>query len=297
MPEIKLSILIVTYNSATDIEPCLNSIQFAGEYELIIVDNCSQDQTREILRNSPALARHHRHQLIFNPKNYGYARANNQGLALARGEYLLLLNPDTVLTPDALNLTVQFLDENPDVAAVAPRLLNPDRTNQLSVRSFPTFSSVLWEMTGIPRLFPKFKQIGTWRLRYFDHEQFQYVQQPMASCLMFRRSILIALNGFDEHFPIYYNDVDLCYRLFLLGGKIAYLPWVKVVHKLGASTGQIKPKMIYENHRSLFRFLKKHNTGLPFFFKALILLPLLEISALCRVIIYRLKNRLTVKRA
>jgi GT2 family glycosyltransferase len=290
MPDRKLSIIIVSYNSAADIEPCLNSIQFSGSYEIIIVDNASQDRTREILENTPALARHPDHRLVFNPRNLGYARANNQGLALAGGEYVLLLNPDTVLAPDALDLMVRFLDTHPDVAAVAPKLLNPDRTVQLAIRSFPTFSSVLLELTGLPRLFPRWRAINAWRRRDFDYEKFQFVDQPMASCLLFRHQTLTQLGGFDEQFPIYYNDVDLCYRLRQQGGKIAYLPEAKVVHKLGASTAPLKNKMIYETHRSLFRFLKKHNPGPLFSLQAVILLPLLELSALIRVLIYRLKK-------
>ncbi len=280
----KLSIIIVTYNSARDIEPCLDSIKFDDTYEIIVIDNASKDETQAIL------ARRNNLKTVSNNQNLGYARANNQGLELARGEYLLLLNPDTVLTPAALNLLATFLDQNPDVAAVAPRLLNPDSSQQLSIRSFPTFSSVMWELTGLARLFPHCGWLNKWRRRDFDYERFQYVQQPMASCLLFRRAVLSQLGGLDESFPIYYNDVDLAFRLYLAGEKIAYLPTARVYHKLGASTSQMKPKMIYENHRSLFRFLKKYNSGLPFLLKALILLPLLELSALCRVIIYRLKK-------
>ncbi|MGC8797787.1 MAG: glycosyltransferase family 2 protein [candidate division WOR-3 bacterium] len=289
-PEIKLSVLIVTYNSAADIEPCLAAINFSGSYEIIIIDNASQDRTRPLLTTSPALTRHPNHQLIFNPKNFGYARANNQGLALARGEYILLLNPDTVPEPDALNLLVRFLDTNPEVAAVAPQLINPDRTVQPSIRSFPTFSSVLLELTGLPRLIPHSRRLNAWRRRDLNYQQFQFVDQPMASCLLCRRQVLTDLGGFDQQFPIYYNDVDLCYRLRQQGGKIAYLPEAKVVHKLGASTSKVKPKMIYENHRSLFRFLKKHNPGPIFLPKAVILLPLLELSALARALLHRLKN-------
>ncbi|MEO0019718.1 MAG: glycosyltransferase family 2 protein [candidate division WOR-3 bacterium] len=284
----KVSIIIVTYNSAEDIKACLGSIRCSSDFETIVIDNASRDKTREILLSysAPHL------KLILNEKNLGYACANNQGAAASQGEYLLFLNPDTIIRDDALDRMVEFLDKNPLVAAVAPRLLNPDGTKQLSIRSFPTFSSVLWEMTGLPRIFPKFKKIGKWRLRYFDYDKFQYVEQPMASCLLIRRTVFTELGGFDETFPIFYNDVDLSYRLYQKGGRTAYLPEARVYHKLGASTGQIKPKMVYEAHRSLFRFLKKYNTGAPFFLKAVVLLPLLEISALIRVINWQLHNRL-----
>ncbi|MGQ9707436.1 MAG: glycosyltransferase family 2 protein [bacterium] len=282
----KLSCIIVTYNSARDIAACLNSIRFNGDYETIVIDNNSKDETKMILARFPDI------KLIVNQHNLGYARANNQGLKLAQGEYVLFLNPDVILKPDALGIMVDFLNKNPAVAAVAPRLLNPDGSKQLSIRSFPTASSVLCEMTGLPRLLPGFKALGRWRLRYFDYESFQYVEQPMASCLLFRRSIVSKLGGFDETFPIFYNDVDLSYRLYQQGGKIAYLPQAQVYHKLGASTSPLKPRMVYEAHRSLFRFLKKHNAGVPFFLKAIVLLPLLEIAALIRVLNWYLHNKL-----
>lgn len=285
---VKLSIIIVTYNSAKDIAACLESLKFRGrrvqeedEYEIIVVDNASSDETRDILARFPDL------RLVFNDKNLGYARANNQGVALARGEYLLFLNPDTILEPDAIDRLVEFLDRHPDVGAVAPRLLNPDGSQQLSIRSFPTFKSVLYEMVGLSRLFPG-TRFGSWRLRSFDYNRPAFIQQPMASCLLIRRSVFAELGGFDERFPIYYNDVDLSFRMHQKGYKTAYLPQSRVYHKIGASTDPLKTKMIFENHRSLFRFLAKHDKSRLFYLKALLLLPLLEITALLRVLNYRL---------
>ncbi|MEO0022204.1 MAG: glycosyltransferase family 2 protein [candidate division WOR-3 bacterium] len=286
----KLSIIIVTYNSAADIEACLKSVRPVVPHEVIIIDNASSDRTRQLLEQAVTSGAHPQLRIIYNPANYGYARANNQGMALARGEYILLLNPDTVLFPDAIDRMVEYLDRHPEAAGVAPRLLNPDGTTQLSIRSFPTFSSVLWELTGLPRIFPNCARINRWRRRDFDYEKFQYVEQPMASCLLLRRSILGALGGFDERFPIYYNDVDLCYRIYQQGSRLAYLPEAKVTHRLGASTSPLKTKMIYENHHSLFRFLSKYDRKPSFILKAVILLPLLELSALLRVLLFRLKK-------
>jgi len=278
---LKLSIIIVTYNSAADIVPCLESIAFAGDYEIIVIDNASRDQTRALLARFPQI------KLISNEQNLGYARANNQGIALARGEYALLLNPDTVIQSGAIDLLVKYLDTHPEIAAVAPRLLYPDNTPQLSIRSFPTFTSVIWEITTLPRIFPHCRTLGRWRRRYFDYETPAIVEQPMASCLLIRRAVLNELGGFDENFPIYYNDVDLSYRMHKKGYKTAYLPSSRVYHKLGASTEPLKKKLIFENHRALFKYLKKHNTGAPFWLKAIILLPLLEIAALIRVLIHK----------
>lgn len=281
----KLSVLIVTYNSESDIKPCLDSLTAAKDQtEIIVIDNASQDRTREILQTYPGI------KTIFNRKNLGYARANNQGVALSKGDYILILNPDTEVPSRSIQLLVEHLDQNPEVAVVAPRLLNPDNSTQLSIRSFPTFSSVLVEITGLPRLFPKLRRLSRWRRRDFDYEKPGFVEQPMASCLLIRRSVFLELDGFDENFPIYYNDVDLSYRMFRKGYKTYYLPSARVVHKIGGSTNPLKPKMIFENHRALFRFLKKHTPKTRFAFQAIILLPLLEFSALLRVLYWHLTH-------
>ncbi len=278
----KLSIIIITYNSATDIGSCLEAINFTGDFEIIVIDNASQDHTREILNRYPNL------KLLLNSKNLGYAHANNQGLSLARGEYILLLNPDAVVTPGAIDLLVAYLDQNPAVAAVAPKLLNPDGSTQLSIRSFPTFCSVLAELCGISRILPA---LDTWRRRSFDYEKPAFVEQPMASCLLIRHSVLKKMGGFDERFPIFYNDVDLSYRLNQQGYQTYYLPTARVYHKLGASTTPLKTKMIFENHRSLFRYLKKHTPPKLFWLQAVLLLPLLEISALVRILLWHLRKK------
>ncbi len=281
----KLSVVIVTWNSASDIETCIDSIHFSQEFELIVIDNASNDETRAIL------SRYHHLKLISNSTNTGYAHANNQGIRSATGEYVLLLNPDTRIEFDALDIMAEFLDTHPEVAAVAPRLVNPDGSTQHSIRTLPTAGSVFADVIGLSRLFPYSPVFGRWRLRYFDYDQPALVEQPMASCLLFRRQVLESLNGFDERFPIFYNDVDLSRRMADSGLKTMYLPDASVVHKRGASTSQVRTKMVWEAHRSLFRYLAKHDRSGMFPLKAIILLPLLELSALVRVLAHRLRRR------
>jgi N-acetylglucosaminyl-diphospho-decaprenol L-rhamnosyltransferase len=281
----KLSVVIVTWNSATDIETCIDSINSGGQFEVIVVDNASTDATRD------KLAAYHHLNLVKNERNYGYARANNQGLKQTSGEYVLLLNPDTRLGLGALDRLSDWLDQHPETAAVAPRLVNPDGSTQLSMRSLPTAGSVLCELLGFARLLPNSRVFGRWRMKYFDYERQAEVEQPMASCLMFRRKVLEDLGGFDENFPIFYNDVDLSKRMKDAGLKTVYLPDARVVHKRGASTSKVRPKMITASHRSLFRYLRKHDHSGLFWLKAIVLLPLLEASAALRILAYRLTRR------
>jgi GT2 family glycosyltransferase len=298
---VKLSVLIVTWNSAADIDACIDSINYGEEFEVIVVDNASTDATPGLLHQ------HHHLRLIENSSNLGYAGANNQGIKLATGEYVLLLNPDTRIDLGALDTLARYLDEHPAVGAVAPRLVSPDGTTQFSIRSLPTSASLFWELVGLSRLFPKSHLFGRWRMKYFDYSRTAEVEQPMASCLMLRRTALDSLapspaslvpspsslvpRVMDEQFPIFYNDVDLSKRMADAGWKTVYVADARVVHRHGASTKQVRAKMIPESHRSAFRYLRKHDRSGLFWVKAVVLLPLFEVTSLLRVIAYRLRRR------
>lgn len=289
----KLSIVVVTWNSAADIDACIDSINYAEDFEVIVVDNASSDATVENLHG------HHHLKLVENASNLGYARGSNQGLTLATGEYVLLLNPDTRIELGALDTLSRYLDEHPKVGAVAPRLVSPDGSTQFSIRSLPTSASLFWELIGLARLFPKSRVFGRWKMKYFDYEQTAEVEQPMASCLMLRKSALDSIIPpsslltpplLDESFPMFYNDVDLSKRMADAGWKTVYLPNARVVHRHGASTRQVRTKMITESHRSAFRYLRKHDRSGLFWLKAIVLLPLFELTSLLRVIAYRLSR-------
>jgi GT2 family glycosyltransferase len=282
---VKLSVVIVTWNSAEDIESCLSTLNYAGDFEVLVVDNGSQDRTADIV------AGWHNVDLLRNDRNLGYARANNQGIAATTGDYVLLLNPDTRLELGTIDKLTDCLDARPDLAAVAPRLVNDDGTTQDSVRSFPTPSNVLWEVTGLARLFPRSRSLNRWFLRGFDYERDSLVDQPMASCLLIRRTVLAQLGGFDERFPIFYNDVDLSRRMRDAGHKTLYLNSVRVFHKRGASTGKARARMIRESHRSLFAYLRKHDRSGLFWLKAIWLLPLVQLTAELRVLAWRLSAK------
>jgi GT2 family glycosyltransferase len=281
----KLSVVIVCWNSAEDVEACIDSVNSRHQFELIVVDNASTDDTVR------RLAHYHHLTLIQNQANLGYARANNQALARCRGEYVLLLNPDTKLDLGAPDLLTDYLDTHPDVSAVASMLVNPDGSTQLSVRSLPTAASVLWELTGLSRLFPMNHTFGRLRMRWFDYDKEQQVEQPMASCLLFRTAVLRELGGLDERFPIFCNDVDLSRRMKDQGLVTAYLPGARVIHKRGASTSQVRARMIWESHRSLFRYLRKHDHSGWFWLRSVWLLPMLEFAALVRVTALRLSRQ------
>lgn len=278
-----VSVIVVTWNSEQEIISCLNSIvkQKADypELEIILVDNNSQDKTKELVKKEFGEV-----VLINNKRNLGYARANNQGLSRARGEYILLVNPDVILTDNFLAPLVDFLEKHKEVGAVAPKLLNPDLSVQKSIRSFPDYQILLWEISGLAKLMPYHKIFGKWRLAYFNYDKEQEIEQPMTSCLLVRKLVFDAIGYFDERFEMFFNDVDLCRRMISAGWKIYYLPHSFAIHNRGSSTRKVRNRMIFSMHKSLYHYFEKYDKSGWFGFKKLFIYPILLFSAILRAL-------------
>jgi len=277
-----VSIIIVTWNSEKYIKPCLLSILRQKDFnfkdfEVIVIDNNSKDNTVSIIENefSEVL-------LIKNSFNQGFAKANNQGLKIVKGEYVFFLNPDTQLQDHFFPPMLNFFERNQKVGAIAPKMLNPDFSTQPSIRSFPDYPILFWEITGLAKFFPNHRIFGKWRMAYFDYNQLSEIDQPMASCLLVRKRAIDDVGYFDENFPMFYNDVDLCYRFKKAGWPIYYLPKSFVIHERGASTKRVRAKMIFSMHRSLYHYFEKHDNSKSFKIKKTILHPLLIFTAILR---------------
>ncbi|MFN3652442.1 MAG: glycosyltransferase family 2 protein [Armatimonadota bacterium] len=252
-----LSVVIVNWNTRELLRDCLASLWAARphsglETEVIVVDNASADGSAAMVASEFPEVR-----LIANTENRNYAAGNNQGLALASGRAVLLLNPDTVVPPEALPSLVRDLAEHPGAGAVSPALVYPDGRIQPSVRGFPSPAALVGELTGLARLFPG-SALGAYRVGDLPPDRATSVDQPMASAFMLRREALDQVGFFDEQFPLFFNDVDLCYRLKQAGWEILYDPRVRVVHVGGASTRQVRPQAIRMSHEGLKRFYATH---------------------------------------
>ncbi len=255
----KISIIIVTWNSSSEIVACLDSVyaQYDVPCEVIVIDNASADNTVALINNYVGSI-----LLISNKRNLGFAQATNQGLARTVGNYILLLNPDTFLQPGALNLMASFMDSNPRVGAVGPQLLNADGTIQPSCREFPRPAHFIWEFTGLAWLFPNHPVFGSWRMGYFDHQSQREVDQPMGACLMVRKTAVDQIGPMDsQKFPMFFNEVDWCFRLRQSGGKIFFFPQARVTHLQGVSIKKARLAMTVSSHRSLAAFFGKHHSG------------------------------------
>lgn len=254
-----LSVLIVNWNTRELLRACLRSIHTfppRGPHEVIVVDNASTDGSAEMVKaDFPSVC------LIASPKNTGYAHGNNLAFAAASGDWLLTLNPDTEFVDDSLQRSIDLLEERPKIGCLGAKLIYPDGRTQNSVRGWPTFRGILGDQTGLGRRFSK-GALDSYRLTAFDYEKEQLAPQPMGTFLLFRRKALESVGDparpFDEGFPIFFNEVDLLYRLHRAGWECLYSPSVRVVHHGGESTKQVRKSMIWESHRSLVRFLRKH---------------------------------------
>ena len=223
--------------------------------ETIVVDNRSNDESVEIVRkNFPRVV------LIAETDNHGYAKGNNIGIAKAKGEYILTLNSDTVLSDDVLAKSVDLLESKPECGCLAIKLVGTDGKPQRSIRGFPTVRGIFGDITGLGKLFPFF---DSYRLTRFDYEKSQDAAQPMGTFLMFRGSILKENPGpFDEQFPIFFNEVDLLLQMQKKGYKCWYESSLSIKHFGGESTKQVKKSMVWESHRSLIRYFSKNLHGL-----------------------------------
>jgi len=286
----ELSICIVSWNTRELLDACLVSIRAIPDRitrEVIVVDNASADGTAEMVRiNHPDAT------LIANDANVGYAAGNNQAIAASTGELILLLNPDIVVLERALDTLADFLRGRTQVAAVAPRLALMDGATQASCRSFPTPDVVLYEALGLSRLFPRSRRFGKYRMTWWDYDDERAVDQPMASALMLRAEVLAQVGEMDEQFPIFFNDVDLCKRLWDAGWEIWYTPRASMVHVGGASTSQVRRRMIDESHRSFIRFYRKHYAGRIPTGQYLGALALLRVGHAVRVAVHALRSLL-----
>ncbi len=250
-----LSIIVVNWNTKDVIRRCLSSIRknsLMHSHEVIVVDNASVDGSADMIASEfPEVT------LIRSQTNLGYAAGNNLAFSQASGEWLLTLNPDTEFVDDSLDIAVDTLASSPNYGALGAKQILPDGSVQQSVRGFPSYIGLLGEIGPFRRL------INSYRLDSFDYEELQDAPQPMGTFLLFRRSALEAVGDpkrpFDEGFPIFFNEVDLLYRLNQAGWKCLYNPKVRIWHVGGESTKQVRSSMIWETYRSLVRYMRKHH--------------------------------------
>ena len=227
----KVSIIIISYNVRSYLAHAIDAI-IKSEYkelEIIVVDNNSYDGTCEYLKehydNVSSI------NIITNKENIGFGKAVNQAAKIATGKYFLILNPDTIIEEETISELVDYLYNNKNVGMVGPKILNSDGTLQLACkRSFPTIKVALPKILGVDRIFPNSKWAGKYNLTYLDPEEIHAVDAISGSCMLIREETFKKLNGFDEQFFMFGEDLDLCTRIWENGLEVHYVPKTKIIH-------------------------------------------------------------------
>ena len=258
-----LSIIVVSWNVKDLLEKCLESIfKYIKniDFEVIVVDNASKDGSVSMVKE-----KFDQVKLIDNKKNLGFAKANNQGMEMAQGKYILVLNDDTRLVDNSLEKLVELMEENKDWAIAGCKLLNKDKSLQESVRRFPKFLDQLLILLKLHHL-PLFKKyLNNYLVKDFDYMKFSEVDQIMGALMMMRKSVIDKIGKFDEKYFYWFEEVDLCKRAEDKGLKVVYTPEVNVIHYGGASFAQVDwHKQIIWNH-SVCRYFWKHESKLTWF--------------------------------
>src|SRR5829696_3122684 len=252
VPDSMISIIIVSWNTAQLLENCLRSILAnppLSSLEIWVVDNASTDGSPRMVREKfPQV------HLIENHENVGFARANNQALQRSTGQYCLLLNPDTLVSPGALQALVDFLDKHPKTGAAGPRILNPDSSLQISSHPRPTLTRELWYLFHLDAVLP----YAAYPKAKWQTNQPQEVDILMGACLVVRKDVLDQVGILDEGYFIYSEEVDLCYRIQRAGWHLHWIPQAEVVHFGGQSTQQVPTEMFLNLYHSKVKYFRKH---------------------------------------
>ena len=252
-----LSIIILNYKTRQLTLDALESVyqsELIYSYEVILVDNASSDGVI-----AAAQALYPQIVCIENQENVGFARANNQAIRIAQGRYVLLLNSDTIVHRNTLDIMLDFVEEHPTVGACGCKIVLPDGSlDKACKRGFPTPMASFYYAFGLSRLFPNVPRFNGYQLGHLDPDSSQSIDCLVGAFMLVRHSVIDQVGMLDEKFFMYGEDIDWCYRIKQAGWQIHYHPEAEIIHYKGASSRRKPVKIVYEFHRAMFLFHRKH---------------------------------------
>ncbi len=256
----KLAVVIVNYNVKHFLEQCLKSVREASnglQVETWVVDNNSVDGSVEMVRDIfPDV------KLIANTYNYGFSKANNQAIEQSDAEYVLLLNPDTVVPADCFDKLIAFMEQHPDAGACGVRMVDGQgKFLPESKRGLPTPEVALYKMAGLNRLFPKSKKFGKYHLGYLPEFEVNKVEVLAGAFMFIRKKVLDEIGLLDERFFMYGEDIDLSYRITKAGYQNYYVPLTSIIHYKGESTKKQSVNYVRVFYKAMILFAEKHYSG------------------------------------
>lgn len=253
----KISVIIVNYNVEYFLEQCLNSVYKALENvagEVFVVDNNSIDGSVEMVRLKFPQA-----TLIANKDNRGFSKANNQAMMIAKGDYFLLLNPDTVVEEDTFEKVVDFMDVHPDAGGLGVRMLDgKGKFLPESKRGLPKPAVAFYKIFGLSALFPRSKKFGRYHLGYLSEFETSEIEILSGAFMLMRAEAIEKVGYLDEAFFMYGEDIDLSYRIIQGGYKNYYFPETRIIHYKGESTKKSSINYVFVFYRAMVIFAEKH---------------------------------------
>lgn len=258
----KLSVVIVNYKVKYFLEQCLRSVERASKglaVEVVVVDNASGDGSVEYIRERfPSVS------LIASSENLGFARANNLAIRQSKGEYLLLLNPDTIVAENTFSDFIAFMESNPAAGGCGAYMLCSDGSfAPESRRGLPTPFVAFCKMSGLSSLFPKSRTFGRYYMRYLNENEVNGIEIMSGAFMFLRRDALEKAGLLDEDFFMYGEDIDLSYRILKSGYKNFFLP-SRILHYKGESTQKSSYRYVHTFYRAMQLFFKKHYSHYSF---------------------------------
>ncbi len=271
MKPLDVSVIIVSWNTIGILRDCLKSVyeQTADiDFETIVIDNSSAD-------NSAAMVKAEFPQVILieNHDNRGFASANNQGMKIAKGRYMLLLNSDTVVLDGAIQKTIAFAEQHPAAAVVGCRVLNPDRTLQPSCFMFPSLLNLFLATSYLYKIFPKSRFFGRERMTWWNREEIRQVDVVTGCFMLVRRAAIEKVGMMNEEYFMYAEETDWCWRFKKAGWHNLFYPDAQIIHLGGQSSKQIRGKSLIQLRLGILQFFHK-NKSYPYYVSAGILISL-----------------------
>jgi N-acetylglucosaminyl-diphospho-decaprenol L-rhamnosyltransferase len=259
---VNLSCIIVNYYSSASLKNCLESVYRTLRkisFEVIIVDNSQNDPGM-----APLIESYPQVRVIQNATNVGFAKANNQAALSAQGKTLLFLNPDTILADQAIEEMVAYLESNPDIGALGPKILNTNGSLQYSCRRFPTLMTGFFNRYSLlSRWFPDNRYTVQYLMKDYNHDENREVDWMSGCCLMVPSNTFEQAGGFDEHYFLFNEDIDLCRAIGQNGFKIMYFPLAKITHHVSTSNSKVPARIIIKRHRGMKHYYGKHHGKNP----------------------------------
>lgn len=278
----KLSIIILSWNTKKLLSQCLESItqnlKLNAQAEVIVVDNNSNDGSKEVVKKEfPEV------KLIENKENFGYSKGNNIGIKKAEGDYVMILNSDTLIKPEAINNLVDFLDGHKEIDIIGPRLLNVDGTPQANCGYFPGLKVAAVMLFG--------EHFGGSNLVRYSPEKSRFVDWLMGAAFITRKEVFNKVGGFDEKLFLYMEEVEWFYRTRKAGFKAYFLKEAEIIHLGMGSSKSGRKEPILNIYKGLIYFYRKHKSSRDLIFLKL----LLKFKALTAYFIGIFKNNLYLK--